>query len=81
VCYKDWLCDKVQLVKWDFKDYLWFKLHKECFNFENDCYFCVFYIAPDNSPVYKNVNSELFECDLQILNDAIVTYSTQGDVW
>ena len=65
-----------QLVKCDSKGCLWFKLHTECFNVENDCYFCVCYIPPDNSPVYKNVNSEHFEYDLfQILNDEIVTYS------
>ena len=65
-----------QLVKCDSKGCLWFKLHIECFNVEHDCYFCVCYIPPDNSPVYKNVNSEHFEYDLfQILNDEIVTYS------
>lgn len=61
--FKHWLSGNIELVKSDVKGLIWFKFRKESFNFDEDVFFCVSYIPPENSPVYTNPNSELFNFD------------------
>ena len=66
----------------DYKCILWFKLKKEPFSFDDDTYVCVCYIPPENSQVYRNTNSGLFEFDLfEKINDDILKISERGQIF
>lgn len=82
VYFKSWLEGKIDLIKCDNRGILWFKLSKNDFGFNDDVYFCVCYIPPENSMVYKNVHSNLYECDFfEILNEDLLLYSDKGVVF
>ena len=82
VYYKQWLCGKIELVRIDYKCILWFNLKKEPFSFDDDTYVCVCYIPPENSQVYRNTNSGLFEFDLfEKINDDILKISERGQIF
>lgn len=82
VYFKSWLFGKIELIKSDNRGIVWFKLDKKELGFNDDIYFCVCYIPPENSMVYKNVHSNLYECDFfEILNDDILIYSDKGTVF
>lgn len=81
VYYKQWLENKLELVKTDYRGIIWFKLKKDLTNYDSDLYFCTCYIPPENSSVYKNVNSDLFECNFfDMISDDVLVYSEQGKV-
>lgn len=73
VYYKEHLNNKIELVKVDHRGYIWFKLCKKDFGFENDRYFCLIFMPPENSTLYKNRQSGLFEYDLlTLINDDVI---------
>ena len=63
VFFKDWLYGKIEPVKTDNRGILWMKLKREFFSLERDIYICLTYIPPEESNVYKNRESSLFEFD------------------
>lgn len=82
VYYKKYLEGKIRLVKVDARGVIWFKLVGENLGFENDFYFCTCFIPPENSTVYTNLQSEMFECDLfDIINDDVLTFSGRGEIF
>lgn len=57
-------------------------MHSLQTNNERDLYFCTCYIPPEDSPVYRNVQSNLFEFDFfKTLSDDILMYSNMGNVY
>ena len=61
---------------------LWVKLKKECFGTVNDLYISTCYIPPEESNVYRNPRSSLFELDLfEKLSQDVMRFSSLGDVF
>ena len=56
--------------------FLWVKLCKKYFNFENDMFICFRYIPPKDSVYFKNVDTNLFD----ILEIDIRHYADFGKV-
>ena len=82
IYYKHKLCNSLELITLNNKGIIWFKLKKEFLLTDNDAYFCSCYIPPEDSSLYKNVKSSLFEFDFfQHLSNDIRHYSTLGDVY
>ena len=72
----------IDLVSINEKGVIWFKLKKEFSCSQNDLYFCLSYIPPEGSSLYKNINSSLFEFDFfESLNNEIRLYNDLGDVY
>ena len=63
VYFKHHLSQKISLIKRNTKGILWFKVDKSVFDNVTDRYFCVCYIPPESSNVYRNRSSELFQFD------------------
>jgi hypothetical protein len=81
VYFKSELRNKLQLVSINTKGIIWFKLKKECFSLSDDLFVCTCYIPPEDSKLYKNPNSSLFEFDFfECLNIDIKKYSNLGEV-
>ena len=80
--FRDELKHKLSIVKKDSRGIIWLKLEKCAFNVENDIYLCLCYVPPENSSVYKNGNSELYECDFfDVINDDILYFQNRGDIF
>ena len=63
VYFKNKLLNFIELVSLNENGYIWFKLKKQFLHTDNDAYICTCYIPPQESSVYKNINSTLFEYD------------------
>ena len=50
----------IDLVSINEKGVIWFKLKKEFSCSQNDLYFCLSYIPPEVSLLYKNINFHLY---------------------
>lgn len=82
VYFKEIYRNAVELVSLNVNGILWFKLKKEYSKCENDQYFCVCYIPPEDSAVYRHVNSPLFDFDFfEHLNTELRKYSDLGDIY
>lgn len=82
IYYKDSFVNKIELVNINPKGIIWIKFKKEHFGCEKDIYLCTCYIPPEDSNVYKDVNSTLFEFDFfEQLNKDIRNYSNLGNVY
>ena len=57
------LRDYIQLVELNSNGAVWFKLLKNRSDVEYDSYFCTCYIPSEESKVYKNPKSSLYEYD------------------
>ena len=55
IYYKTWLSDNTELVNLINKCIVWVKIKRDIFVSEKDLYFCVTYIPPEDSTVYKTV--------------------------
>ena len=81
IYYKDSFVNKIELVNINPKGIIWIKFKKEHFGCEKDIYLCTCYIPPEDSNVYKDVNSTLFEFDFfEQLNEDIRNYSNLGKI-
>ena len=81
IYYKEWLTGKIELVKTDDRGILWMKLKHRDFNFERDKYFCLAYIPPEDSRVYKNPNSNLFQFDFyQKIASDVLQFGECGEI-
>ena len=66
----------------NYKGIIWLKLKKDFMCSEYDTYLCLTYIPPEESSLYKNVNSSLFEFDFfEQLSIDYRRYSDLGDVY
>ncbi|MES9881010.1 MAG: reverse transcriptase domain-containing protein [Sedimenticola sp.] len=78
---KNKLSDNLKVVKLDEKGIVWLKLPKEDFKMQNDVYFCICYIPPERSRLYRNLcalqNFDFFDN----LSDDIRYYSNIGSVY
>ena len=82
VYFRDELKHNLSIVKKDNRGIIWLKLDKCAFNVNNDIYLCLCYIPPENSSVYKNGQSDLYECDLfDIINDDVLLFQDRGDIF
>ena len=82
VYYKHWLENKIELIKTDRRGKLWIKLKGNNSEDKNDVFICLLYIPPENSTVYKNVNSDLYEYDFfDDISDDILHFSNCGEVF
>ena len=76
VLYKKELKNGLSFLEHRNNDYIWLKLSKEFFNFDEDLYMCVAYIPPENSNYYKVRGQDTFS---YIEND-ILRYSCLGKI-
>ena len=82
IYYKHFLHNKIELIKLNTKGILWLKIKGQSVGVENDLYFCTCYVPPEESSVYKNIRSSLYEFDFfDQLNNDILHYSNLGDVY
>ena len=82
VYFRNSLRDHIQLVELNSNGAVWFKLLKNRSDVEYDSYFCTCYIPPEESKVYKNLKSSLYEYDFfEYLNTSIRRYSSSGSVF
>ena len=82
VYFKNILSSHLELVNVNQNGIIWFKLNKTFLLTDNDAYICLSYVPPEDSSVYKNINSTLFEFDFfQHLSNDIRYYNTMGDVF
>ena len=82
IYYKQQLHNHIELIKTNQVGIVWFKISKQFLSVENDVYFCVCYIPPEGSAVYRNIRSSLFEVDFfELLNQDIMLYNNLGDVY
>ena len=80
VYYKSIYKNVIENVSINPKDILWFRIKTE--SSLQDIYVCLCYIPPEDSKVYKNTTSPLFEYDFfQQLNSDIRKYSEKGKVY
>lgn len=80
--YKQCLSSNVKLVSANEKGILWFKFKQHQMDSENDFYVCLCYIPPEDSALYRNENSPLFNFDFfDFLNSEIRKYSQFGSVF
>ena len=75
--YKETFEGGVTVLEQNSDGLLWFKLDKEFFGVEEDLYFCLLYIPPMNSPVYKRKSIDFFE----ELEYGIVKYKHLGKLY
>ena len=81
IYYIEWLTGKIELVKTDDRGILWIKLKHRDFNFERDKYFCLAYIPLEDSRVYKNPNSNLFQFDFyQKIASDVLQFGECGEI-
>ena len=82
VYYKEQLSKFIEVVNIDNKGIMWFKLKDNESGSSEDKYICVCYIPPEDSNVYKNVNSPLYEFDFfEQLCEDVRKYSDFGQVY
>ena len=82
VYFKNKLLNYIELVSLHANGYIWFKLKKQFLHTENDAFICACYIPPQDSSVYRNINSTLFEYDFfQHISNDIRHYTNLGDVY
>ena len=80
--YKEQFKRYIQVLDRDEKGIIWFKLSKELILSENDAYYCICYIPPEDSAVYRNVNSSLHNFDFfEQINSDVRKYSDLGDIY
>ena len=80
VYYKSIYKNVIEKVSINPKGILWFRIKTE--SSLQDIYVCLCYIPPEDSKVYKNTTSLLFEYDFfQQLNSDIRKYSEKGKVY
>ena len=65
------------MVKSSYDTIVWLRLDKDSFCFENDVYLCSVYVWCQDSPMYNNVNVDLFD---EIGND-INYFDSIGSVY
>ena len=63
VYYKDKYRSRISLSKSDCKGMMWCKFDKESFNSEKDVYLCICYVPPEDSSLYTNSKSDLYQLD------------------
>jgi hypothetical protein len=77
-CYREF----ISLVSLDNKGIILFKLSKDMSCSSKDSYFCLCYIPPEDSNVYRNINSPLYDFDFfEKLNSDIRKYRDYGNVY
>ena len=77
-CYKNYF----HLLNIDNKGILWFKLDKQFLQSDKDAYFCICYIPPEDSAVYRNINSVLYDFDFyECLDTEIRKYCDKGNIF
>ena len=82
VYFKQKFTNYIELINSNQNGIIWFKLNKKLLLTDNDAYICTCYVPPEESTVYKNINSSLFEFDFfEHLNNNIRHYSNLGDVY
>ena len=82
IYYKEIYHRHIQLVSINNDGIVWLKLSRDFTGSEHDVYFCVCYIPPENSSVYSNVNSPMYNRDyFDVLNNDICRYSEKGIVF
>ena len=73
---------KISIESIDFKGLLWLKLKKDLLRSDKDAYFGICYIPPEDSGLYHNVNSDLFQFDFfEHLSNEIRKYEDLGHVF
>ena len=82
IYYKEKYRNNLELVDVNYKGIIWLKLKSNFICSDNDTFICLTYVPPEDSSLYKNVNSSLFEFDFfeQLSND-YRRYSDRGDVY
>lgn len=81
IYYKQKYFGYIKLISINTNGLVWIKLDKTFFGTDNDIYICSCYIPPEDSNVYKNINSQLFEFDFfELLSNDIRHYSELGDI-
>lgn len=81
VYYKKQYFGHIKLISKDSKGVLWLKLNKSFFGCINDIYLCCAYVPPEDSNVYKQRDSPLFEFDyFNLISDGLRMYSELGDI-
>ena len=82
IYYKQYLSNHIELMKCNQVGIVWLKLSKQFLCVDNDAYFCVCYIPPEGSAVYRNRKSSLYEVDFfELLNADYMFYNNLGDVY
>ena len=82
IYYKQYLSNHIELIKCNQVGIVWFKISKSFLCVDNDAYFCVCYVPPEGSAVYRNSKSSLFEVDFfELLNEDVMFYNNRGDVY
>jgi exonuclease III len=64
VYYKPFLAKYIHLIQSNEKGIIWIKLSKDFMKSQYDLYFCICYVPPEDSTLYRNINSPLFDFDL-----------------
>ena len=60
---------------------MWCKFHKESFNSEKDVYLCICYVPPEDSSLYTNSKSDLYQLDFyEYISDEIRKHMDVGHV-
>ena len=73
---KDDVSKGISLVKNEHSSLIWLKFDKYFFNIADDIYFCAVYVWPENSPLNR-----LLDCDLyEILQNNINEFEAKGKV-
>ena len=74
--------DYLSIASIDFKGLLWLKLKKDLLRSDKDAYFGICYVPPEDSGLYHNVNSDLFQFDFfEHLSNEIRKYEDLGHVF
>lgn len=82
VYYKQEYSRYLSVAKVDPKGLIWLKLSKCFLQSENDVFICVCYIPPEDSSLYNNINSELFQFDFyEYLSSEVRVFSSYGQVF
>ena len=82
VYFKKSLSKHIEPVEVNSNGIIWFKLLKAVTFLDKDLYFCLCYIPPEDSQVYKNSRSALFQCDFyDILDNGIRKYCDFGHIF
>jgi len=73
--------DKIELVDINFKGCMCLKLCKSLFGSDTDIFLIHCYFPPEDSQVYKNRNSPLYDFDFfETISQDLLRYSALGDV-
>lgn len=82
VYFKEYFSKRIELLKTDENGIIWFKLKHKDGTSENDMFICLCYIPPEDSAVYRNVRSPMYEFDFfESLNNDIRIYNELGHVY